>query len=86
MKNGQTIGQWLNWDFKTNGDLVIKNKNGRTIYFEDSNGVWGKGEYDSQDKEIYYENSNGEIRDHRPKSCENKEIVIEGIKYKLTKV
>jgi len=32
MKDGQTIGQWLNWDFKTNGFLEIRDKNGNKIY------------------------------------------------------
>jgi hypothetical protein len=41
MKDGQTIGQWLNWDFKTNGDLEIRDKNGRQIYWEDSDKSWG---------------------------------------------
>jgi GTPase SAR1 family protein len=54
-----TIGQQIKWDFKTNGDLEIKDKNGRTIYNEDSNGVWGKYELDSQGKVIYFEDSNG---------------------------
>ena len=123
-----TIGQQIKWNFETNGNLVIKNKNGRTIYNEDSNGVWGKYELDSQGKviyhedsnrdwvkyernsqgkviyfedsngywvkrewdsggnQIYFENSDGLIKDNRPKSCENKEIVIGGEKYKLVKV
>ena len=123
----KTIGQQIKWNFKTNGDLVIKDKNGNRIYLEGSHGYWEKQEYDSQGNEIYYENSNGfwekqesdsqgnriylensngcwskreydskgneiyfedslgEIRDNRPKPCENKEIIIEGIKYKLVK-
>ena len=103
----KTIAQQIKWDFETNGNLVIKDKNGKQIYFEnsdgfmekcewdskgnliyvvDSDGDWSKWEYDSQGNEIYYENSYGKIIDNRPKQCENKEIVIEGIKYKLTKV
>ena len=123
----QTIAQQIKWDFKTNGDLRIKDNNGKVIYWEysdrvwekrewnsygnliyweDSNGYWGKWEYDSQGNEIYFEgssgywakweydsqgneiyfeNSFGEIKDNRPKPCEGKEIVIEGIKYKLVK-
>ena len=54
-----TIAQQIKWSFETNGNLEIKNKNGRTIYNEDSNGVWGKCEYDSQGNRIYYENSDG---------------------------
>jgi len=45
-----------------------------------------KREWDCQGIVIYYEDSNGQIIDNRPKSCLDKEIVIEGIKYKLTKV
>jgi hypothetical protein len=102
-----TIAQQIKWDFKTNGDLEIRNKRGNQIYFEDSDGYWQKCEYDSQNNQtyfesssgywskqewdskgnrIYFENSKGEIRDNRPKSCENKEIVIGGEKFKLVKV
>ena len=82
----QTIGQQIKWDFKTNGFLEIRDKNGNQIYYEGSNGAWAKREWDFQGNQIYFENSLGEIEDNRPKPCENKEIVIEGIKYKLTKV
>ena len=61
MKDGQTIGQWLNWDFKTDGDFEIHDKNGRRIYYERSNGFWVKWEYDFEGDEIYFENSDGEI-------------------------
>ena len=81
----KTIAQQIKWNFETNGNLEIKDKNGKEIYFEGSKGYWAKRECDSQGNEIYYENSNGEIVDNRPKPCENKEIVIEGIKYKLVK-
>ena len=37
----------------------IKDNNGNTIYFEDSDGNWYKQEYDSKDNLIYYEDSNG---------------------------
>jgi hypothetical protein len=65
MKDGQTIGQWLKWDFETNGDLEIRDKYHRLIYWEDSGGFWEKREFDSQGNKVYYENSNGEIVDHR---------------------
>ena len=102
----KTIAQQIKWDFKTNGDLDILDKNGKLIYFENSDGYWAKCEYNSNSKPIYYENSTGawekyeydsqgnriyyedsygKIEDNRPKSCENREIVIEGIKYKLIK-
>jgi hypothetical protein len=65
MKDGQTIGQWLNWDFKANEFLIIKNKNDNLIYDEDSGGFWRKREYNSQGNQIYLENSIGEIVDNR---------------------
>jgi hypothetical protein len=55
----KTIAQQIKWDFKTNGDLKIKDKNGKEIYFEDSNGFWIKRGYNSKGKEIYYEHSDG---------------------------
>jgi hypothetical protein len=124
----KTIAEQIKWDFETNGNLVIRDKNsnqiyyensdgdwekkeydsqGNQIYFKNSNGFWGKSvydskskliysensngrwtkhEYDSQGNEIYWENSSGTIIDNRPKTCSDKEIVIEGVKYKLTKV
>ena len=103
----KTIAQQIKWDFETNGNLVIKDKNdkliylefsigywekceynsqGNQIYSENSNGFWEKWEWDSQGNVIYFENSNGGIRDNRPKLCESKEIVIEGVKYRLTKL
>ena len=63
MKDGQTIGQWLKWDFEANGDLKILDKNGKLIYWESSGGYWTKREYDSQGLCVYYENSDGEITD-----------------------
>ena len=83
--NRKTIGQKIKWDFKTNGDLVIKDKNGKPIYWEDSTGYWAKYEYDSKGNKIYFENSDGLITDNRPKPCNNKVIEIEGVKYKLVK-
>ena len=123
----KTIAEQIKWDFKTNGELEIKDKNGNLIYWEDSdgwwvkreydsqgdeiyledsdgywekreydskgnriyletsNGLWEKREYDSKGNRIYLENSNGVIEDNRPKPCQNKEIEIDGIKYKLVK-
>jgi YD repeat-containing protein len=102
-----TIAQKIKWNFKTNGLLVIRDKNGNEIYYEhlngywekceydsqgnliyveDSDGVWAKREYDSQGNKIYFEGSGGLIIDNRPKSCENKEIVIDGENFKLVKV
>jgi hypothetical protein len=65
MKDGQTIGQWLNWDFKANGDLQIKDNKGNCIYHEYLNGFWDKREYDSEGNEIYHESINGVITDNR---------------------
>ncbi len=65
MKDGQTIGQWLNWKFKTNGILEIKDKNGNNIYYEVSDGRWRKHEYDSDGDVIYAESSCGIIVDNR---------------------
>ena len=79
MKDGQTIGQWLKYDFEVNGSLVIKDRNRRLIYQEFSNGFWTKREYDSQGNEGYYEDSDGEIIDNRtPEIIEHK-----GHKYQL---
>jgi hypothetical protein len=81
MKDGQTIGQWLKWDFKTNRDLQIKDKNGALLYPEHSDGYWDKREYDSQGNEIYFESSNGLIEDNR--TPEVKVIEYNGRKYQL---
>ena len=54
----KTIAQQIKWDFEANGELIIRDKNGRTIYYEDSNGYWEKYERNSQGKVIYYEDSN----------------------------
>ena len=55
----QTIAQQINWNFETNDELEIKDKNGNLIYFEDLDGFWVKRKYDSQGNQIYYENSDG---------------------------
>jgi hypothetical protein len=55
----KTIGQQIKWDFKTNGDLIIKDKNGNRIYYESSSGLWSKREYDSRGNTIYWESSGG---------------------------
>ena len=65
MKDGQTIGQWLNWDFKTNGILEIRNKNGNLLYYEHYDGYWRKREYNSDGNVIYDEDSCGGIVDNR---------------------
>ncbi len=56
MKDKQTFAQFLNVkDFP----FVIKDKNGNTIYLENSNGFWSKWECGDEGNEIYYENSDG---------------------------
>jgi hypothetical protein len=79
MKNGQTIGQWLKWDFKANESIVIKDKNGNPIYFENSDGYWNKRKFDSLGYMIYFEDSNGFFQyDLIPKIIEHN-----GRKYQL---
>ena len=76
----KTIAQQLNIkDFP----FEIKDKKGRRLYYENSNGFWYKRERDENGKEIYYEDSNGKIEDNRPKTCEGKVVEIDGKKYKL---
>ena len=53
----KTIAHQIKWDFKTNGDLNIRDKNNKAIYFENSGGFWAKCEYDSKGI-IYHEDSN----------------------------
>jgi hypothetical protein len=79
MKDGQTIGQWLNWDFEANGDLKINNKTGKTIYWEDFSGWWGRWQYDSKGELIYFEDSKGVIIDNRTPEV----IEHNGRKYQL---
>ena len=67
----QTIAQQIKWDFKTNGKLEIKNKNGKRIYFENSSGFWIKWEHDSQGYVMYYEDSTGQIVDNRHNPSED---------------
>ena len=81
-KNGNRIylelsnGYWVKREYDSQGNQ---------IYSENSNGFWEKREWDSQGNQIYFENSHGEIIDNRPKSCEGREIVIGGEKFKLVK-
>ena len=50
----KTIAQQLN---VTKFPFEIRDKNRNLIYFEDSNGSWGKYEFDSNGNQIYFENS-----------------------------
>jgi hypothetical protein len=47
-------------------DTVNPNFAGKLLYIEDSTGWWRKFEYDDRGKEIYREDSNGNILDSRP--------------------
>ena len=40
-------------------NFEVYNEKGNRIYFENSNGSWGKWEYDEKDNMIYLEDSNG---------------------------
>ena len=39
--------------------FIIYDKNGKRIYYENSDGAWYKREFDAQSNEVYYEESNG---------------------------
>ena len=36
----KTIAEQIKWDFKTDGDLEIRNKDNKLIYLESSGGYW----------------------------------------------
>ncbi len=52
----KTIAQQLN---VTEFPFEIKDKSGKVLYFERSDGYWWKYEYDSNGNEIYFERSDG---------------------------
>ena len=52
----QTIAQFLN---VTDFPFEIKDNNGKEIYFESSDGLWYKSEYDSNGNLIHFKNSDG---------------------------
>lgn len=55
-KKSMTIAQQLNVkDFP----FEIRDSNGNKIYWEDSDGIWSKREFDCNGNEAYYEDSNG---------------------------
>ena len=78
MKDGQTIGQWLKWDFKANGNLEVKDINKMLIYAENSHGFWCKTQI-GKCGGIYFEDSNGVIVDDRTPEV----IEHNGRKYQL---
>ena len=57
--------------------IMLKNKNGNEIYYEDSKGFWCKREYDKNDNRTYYENSDG-YKTGTPKS-ETMELTVKDI-------
>ena len=61
----------------------IKDKNGKEIYFENSNGYWGKREYNSNGKQNYYETSGGYWA-KREYDSNGKEIYHENSKGEIT--
>ncbi len=69
-------GNWVKREYDSRGN---------EIYYENSSAFWVKYEHDSKGKVIYFENSKGQIIDDRPKSCEDKVVEIDGVKYKLVK-
>ena len=77
-----TIAQQIKWDFKTNGFLQIRDKNGRTIYWEYSDRVWAKREWDSQGNQIYFEDSKGNWAKYEYDS-KGKEIYYENSEGKI---
>ena len=46
-------------------DITVYDTNDKIIYNESSNGYWVKVEYDANGNTIYYEDSDGVIRDYR---------------------
>jgi hypothetical protein len=63
----KTIAQQLN---VKEFPFDIKDSQGKLIYFENSDGIWGKYDYNSNGHVTYFENSTGVIFDNRPKPCE----------------
>ena len=55
-----SLGFWAKCEYDSKG----------VIYHEDSNKYWAKWERDSQGHQIYFEDSDGEIEDNRPKPLE----------------
>ena len=83
MKKLSTIYEELGIAFRF--PLEIKDANGKTTYFENSKGDWGKYENDANGNVTYFENSDGYRRGtpRSAKTCKGKVAEIDGIKYKL---
>ena len=52
----KTIAQQLG---VTDFPFIVKDNNGKQLYYETSDGYWEKWEYDSEGRVIYYEDSTG---------------------------
>jgi len=73
-------GNEIYWENTNGGTYWVKREfddKGRFNHFRDSDGYWWRREYDNQDKEIYYENNMGVIRNNRPK--QTKELSVKQI-------
>ena len=66
--------------------IEIKDSKSNQTYHEGSDGYWCKGEYDSDGKEIYFEDSDGNKRGTKRSSCDGKVIEVDGKKCKLTEL
>jgi hypothetical protein len=56
--------------------FIIKDSEGKEIYFENSNGYWVKREFDSEGNKIYFEDSEG-YWEKREYDSEGNEIYFE---------
>ena len=66
--------------------IEIEDEKGNSTYYETSDGLWERCEYDKKGKETYYENSNGGKIGTKRGSCDGKVIEVDGKKYKLTEL
>ena len=55
--------------------IELKDKDGRVVYSENSNGYWEKREYDTDDNAVYHEDYSGFGWKKEPKDSPNKELV-----------
>ena len=75
--------------------IEIKDDNGNLTYYERSNGLWFRREYDEKGNLTYFEDSNGIKEGTKRGSCDGKVIElrsppkvieVDGKKYKLTEL
>ena len=75
--------------------IEIKDDNGNLTYYERSNGLWFRREYDEKGNLTYFEDSNGIKEGTKRGSCDGKVIElrsppkvieVDGKKYKLTEM